>query len=115
MRRNSLTYVSMLRLGSVMIAAITGLAISPRAFAASELAPPARYPVEQSESFVVADAHTYRHCHKLPKRTYCHKQDRLPQNWPPHTDTPHSGERTAKAPCQRDGKNCRPGQIYKQR
>lgn len=38
---------------------------------------------------VVADAHSYRHCHNLPKRTYCHKADRLPQNWPPNTDTPH--------------------------
>lgn len=39
--------------------------------------------------FVVADAHSYRHCHNLSKRTYCHKADRLPQNWPPNTDTPH--------------------------
>lgn len=38
---------------------------------------------------VVADAHPYRHCHNLSKRTYCHKADRLPQNWPPNTDTPH--------------------------
>lgn len=27
---------------------------------------------------VVADAHPYRHCHNLPKRTYCHKANRLP-------------------------------------
>lgn len=38
---------------------------------------------------VVADAHPYRHCHNLFTRTYCHKADRLPQNWPPNTDTPH--------------------------
>lgn len=42
--------------------------------------------------FVVADARSYRHCHNLSKRTYCHKADRLPQNWPPNTDTPRSGK-----------------------
>jgi hypothetical protein len=42
-------------------------------------------------SVVLADAHPYRHCHNLAKRTYCHKADRLPQNWPPNTDTPHRG------------------------
>lgn len=40
-------------------------------------------------ALIVADAHAYRHCHNLSMRTYCHKADRLPQNWPPNSDTPH--------------------------
>ena len=34
------------------------------------------------------DARAYRHCHNLPRRTYCHKRARLPRNWPANTDTP---------------------------
>jgi hypothetical protein len=44
-----------------------------------------------SGAVILADVHPYRHCHNLSKRTYCHKADRLPQNWPPNTDTPHRG------------------------
>lgn len=55
-------------------------------------------------SLVVADAHPFRHCHNLSKRTYCHKKDRLPQNYPPNTDTPHRGE------SENDSrKDCAPG------
>lgn len=42
-------------------------------------------------ALVVADAHSYRHCHNLSKRSYCHTADKLPQNWPPNTETPHRG------------------------
>lgn len=38
---------------------------------------------------VFVDKHTYRHCHNIHTRTYCHKSDRLPINWPPLSDTPH--------------------------
>lgn len=39
---------------------------------------------------IVALAHTQasRHCHNVHTRTYCHKADRLPMNWPPLSDTP---------------------------
>ncbi|MFA5955979.1 hypothetical protein [Hyphomicrobium sp.] len=40
---------------------------------------------------VFVDAHSYRHCHNIHTRTYCHKRDRLPTNWPPLSDTPHQG------------------------
>lgn len=36
----------------------------------------------------LADKRDYRHCHNFQVRTYRHKRDRLPQNWPPHSDTP---------------------------
>lgn len=36
----------------------------------------------------LADARSYTHCHNLPRRTYCHKAERLPVNWPPNTSTP---------------------------
>lgn len=57
---------------------------------------------------VVADAHSYRHCHNLQKRTYCHKADRLPQNWPPNTDTPHRGgyENNGKEDCLPGSRRC---------
>jgi len=60
------------------------------------------------EAFVMADAHPYRHCHNLPRRTYCHKQERLPQNWPPHSDTPHPGEPKRVSPCERGDRDCEP-------
>ena len=36
----------------------------------------------------LADARSYRHCHNIHTRAYCHKRDRLPVNWPPLSDTP---------------------------
>lgn len=36
----------------------------------------------------LADARSYRHCHNIHTRVYCHKRDRLPVNWPPLSDTP---------------------------
>jgi hypothetical protein len=36
----------------------------------------------------LADARSYRHCHNINVRVYCHKRDRLPMNWPPLSDTP---------------------------
>lgn len=35
----------------------------------------------------LADARSYRHCHNIHTRVYCHKGDRLPVNWPPLSDT----------------------------
>ena len=37
----------------------------------------------------LVDKREYRHCHNIGTRVYCHKKDRLPQNWPPLSDTPH--------------------------
>lgn len=42
-------------------------------------------------SIILVDAHSYRHCHNIHTRVYCHKRDRLPMNWPPLSDTPHQG------------------------
>jgi hypothetical protein len=36
------------------------------------------------------DARSYHHCHNMPRRIRCHKSERLPVNWPPHTSTPES-------------------------
>jgi hypothetical protein len=65
-------------------------------------------------ALVVADAHSYRHCHNLSKRTYCHKADRLPQNWPPNTDTPHRGghEVNGNKECPLGSDRCLSGSRY---
>lgn len=44
---------------------------------------------QTNAGIVLVDKHTYRHCHNIHTRTYCHKSDRLPINWPPLSDTPH--------------------------
>ena len=41
---------------------------------------------QQTDPLVVADARSYRHCHNIHTRVYCHKADRLPMNWPPFSD-----------------------------
>lgn len=50
----------------------------------------------KSTGVILVDKHSYRHCHNIFHRTYCHKADRLPVNWPPHTDTPHKGPEDIK-------------------
>lgn len=61
-------------------------------------------------SLVVADAHPYRHCHNLPRKTYCHKTDRLPRNWPPNTNTPHNSETEgdSRRDCAPGSRDCNP-------
>ncbi|SFV33197.1 hypothetical protein SAMN04488557_1873 [Hyphomicrobium facile] len=63
---------------------------------------------------VVADAHPYRHCHNLLKRTYCHKADRLPQNWPPNTDTPHrsGSDADTRKDCTTGSRGCGSNSQY---
>lgn len=39
---------------------------------------------------ILASPHSYRHCHNLPRRVYCHKDEALPTNWPPNSNTPDS-------------------------
>jgi len=34
------------------------------------------------------DARSYWHCHNIAGRTYCHKDEPLPRNWPPNSNTP---------------------------
>ncbi len=41
-----------------------------------------------AEKLQLVDARKYWHCHNLPGRTYCHKGERLPRNWPPNSNTP---------------------------
>lgn len=38
----------------------------------------------------VADARSYRHCHNMPRRMYCHAKESL---WPPNTNTPGRWQR----------------------
>jgi hypothetical protein len=40
------------------------------------------------KKILMAHKRDFRHCHNIHVRTYCHKTDRLPVNWPPHSDTP---------------------------
>ena len=89
-----------------LVASILSLNIGSQTFAADNAgggATTATY-----GALVVADAHAYRHCHNLSTRTYCHKADRLPQNWPPNTDTPHrSGYETdSQRDCPAGSRRC---------
>jgi len=52
--------------------------------------------------FQPVHARSYRHCHNMPRRTYCHAKERLPRNWPPNTNTPGS----TRQPCWVNKKNC---------
>lgn len=74
---------------SVATVAVLGMSLVPLAAQSAQGVAAA----SSSGNLVVADAHSYRHCHNIFTRTYCHKADRLPQNWPPNTDTPHRGKR----------------------
>lgn len=100
------------RLAIGVIASVCGLNISSQAFSAESATPDS--PKAIQGSLVIADAHTYRHCHNLSKRTYCHKTDRLPQNWPPNSDTPHrSGYETDnQKECVVGGRRCSNGSHY---
>lgn len=88
------------------IASVCSLNISNLAFGADSAAVvDTAYPYG---TLIVADAHSYRHCHNFSTRTYCHKADRLPQNWPPNTDTPHrSGYETdSQRRCPAGSRRC---------
>ena len=95
------------RLGVGMIASILSLNFSIPAVAADD-ATSATVNTSAYGPLVVADAHSYRHCHNQLKRTYCHKADRLPHNSPPNTDTPHrtASENGAQRDCQLDPERC---------
>jgi len=47
---------------------------------------------------ILASPHSYRHCHNLPRRVYCHKDQALSTNWPPNSNTPDSRPREGGAP-----------------
>lgn len=95
------------RLGVGIIASALSLSFSIPAVAADDAAS-AIGNAPTYGPLVVADAHSYRHCHNQLKRTYCHKADRLPHNSPPNTDTPHraSSETGAQRDCQHDPERC---------
>lgn len=56
----------------------------------------------------LVDARDYRHCHNMPRRTYCHKGERLPRNWPPNSNTPGS----TRKPCWVDKRSCVFGALH---
>jgi len=58
------------------------------------------------QNIVVADARDYRHCHNQPRRTYCHKKDRLPAVWPPFSDRQDHRKWRKEVPCDRDSADC---------
>ncbi len=94
------------------IACAIGLGMSAQAIAADRAVRPDK--TTSYRSLVVADAHPFQHCHNLSKRTYCHKNSRLPQNYPPNTDTPHRGEseKDARRDCPPGSKRCANSSRY---
>lgn len=89
-----------------MIASVVGMNAGSMSFAADSTA--TTTPAETYGPLVVADAHSYRHCHNLSRRAYCHKAESLPQNWPPNSDTPHrSGyESNVERDCTPGSRRC---------
>jgi len=67
---------------------------------------PSSHAVTTQGNFVLADARPYRHCHNQPRRTYCHKKDRLPAVWPPFSDRQDPGKSRRKAPCSNAPADC---------
>lgn len=86
----------MARSGCAVAVLLVGLSLGPaRVVAMPFVALPPMIDIDGRLSPV--DARSYRHCHNIHTRTYCHKADKLPTNWPPHTDTPaRRDERTAR-------------------
>jgi len=81
------------------------LLAAPGVSASIGTSPEPERPGLRTANMILADAHTYRHCHNLSRRTYCHREGRLPQNWPPNSNTPHRGK-SKKAPCSRGAPGC---------
>jgi hypothetical protein len=50
---------------------------------------------DHDECATMADARTYRHCHNIATRVYCHKGAPLIRNWPPHAATSGADRRSA--------------------
>jgi hypothetical protein len=78
-----------------VVAALGFLSVSPTQVASTQ------------NSFVMADARDYRHCHNHPRgRTYCHKKDPLPSVWPPFSDRPDHHKWGKKVPCDLATADC---------
>jgi hypothetical protein len=43
--------------------------------------------IDNGARIMRADTHPYRHCHNIATRVYCHTAEKLPRNWPPHSNT----------------------------
>lgn len=97
---------SALRQAPLVVATLVALAITPLETNANEKEARFGSGIPATDNLVVADAHAYRHCHNLPRRTYCHKADRLPQNWPPNSNTPHSAAPQERPGCPKGASDC---------
>ncbi|WP_156150778.1 hypothetical protein [Hyphomicrobium sp. 99] len=70
--------------------AITAIGASNMAFALKYSAPPIMGTeadgTHNETPLQLADKRDYRHCHYVFTRSYCHRRDSLPVNWPPFSD-----------------------------
>lgn len=104
MARTRLVYISNIVRGSFVTTILIGT--SGASVSASPLNDIALAEAVGQRRIVVADAHEYRHCHNLRRRTYCHKKGRLPQNWPPNSNTPHRDDDSRKERCLDGATRC---------
>jgi len=72
----------------LMLAAGLAAATSQSAAAALHATVPIMDATPRGSLLWLVDARSYRHCHNISWRRYCHKSERLPRNWPPNTNTP---------------------------
>jgi hypothetical protein len=76
----------MCHLRLILIAAMIAASTAHAATAPMSVSPAAD---RSSETWVeLADAHTYHHCHSLPRHTRCHKSEWLPEQWRSSTNAP---------------------------
>lgn len=57
-------------------------------------------PVDHAANVVTIDNRSYRHCHIVVRRVYCHTTGALPTVWPPFSDR-HPHRPTPKRETQR--------------
>jgi hypothetical protein len=79
------------KLGCSLIAifALVSIAVEPNTAQADRFCLSAPLAFSNGDGCLTSiDARSYRHCHYIMTRVYCHKSDRLPRVWPPFSDTP---------------------------
>jgi hypothetical protein len=79
-----------LKVTAIVLAGAATASVLPAAAGASLASSMAAEAVRGRTFLEPVDARSYHHCHNMPRRIRCHKSERLPVNWPPHTSTPGS-------------------------
>lgn len=100
MTRHNVKRIAM-NAGCAALFAAAAITAASTPVAAAPILPALKSAIEtQSSQVQLAHAQSFRHCHNVHHRVYCHKRERLPMNWPPF-----SGEKNRKCAGDLDGAN----------